>query len=34
MFNMQMSREEVEKILDLQIQTGNMSEKLKEEKRI
>ena len=32
MFNMQMSREEVEKILDLQIQTGNMSEKLKEEK--
>ena len=32
MFNFQMSREEVEKLLDLQVQTGNMSEQLKEEK--
>lgn len=32
MFNFQMSREEVEKLLELQVQTGNMSEQLKEEK--
>ena len=32
MMNFEMNRDQVEKLLDLQVRTGNMSEKIKEEK--